>query len=26
VRLGRDAVLVDLWTGRIVQVAFSLFW
>ncbi|MFM1959746.1 MAG: hypothetical protein RL588_1263 [Pseudomonadota bacterium] len=26
VRLGRDAVMVDLWTGRIVQVAFSLFW
>lgn len=26
VRLGRDAVLVDLWTGRVVQVAFSLFW
>ena len=26
VRLGRDAVLVDLWTGRIVQVACSLFW
>jgi Ni/Co efflux regulator RcnB len=26
VRLGRDAVLVDLWTGRIVQVAYTLFW
>ena len=26
VRLGRDAALVDLWTGRIVQVAFFLFW
>lgn len=26
VRLGRDAVMVDLWNGRIVQVAFSLFW
>lgn len=26
VRLGRDAALVDLWTGRVVQIAFSLFW
>jgi len=26
VRLGRDAVMVDLWTGRIVQVAYTLFW
>ncbi|MCA3721418.1 RcnB family protein [Phenylobacterium sp.] len=26
VRLGRDAALVDLWTGRIVQVAYTLFW
>jgi Ni/Co efflux regulator RcnB len=26
VRVGQDAVLVDIWTGRIVTVYYGLFW
>jgi len=26
VRVGDDAVLVDIWTGRILAVYYRLFW
>ena len=26
VRVGQDALLVDVWTGRVVAVYYGLFW
>ena len=26
VRVGNDALLVDIWTGRVVAVYYGLFW